>query len=414
MNGRSVRLVARREITEQVRGRVFWVSTVITMVAIALLVVLPAELHAGRPTYRVAVAAAAPSGATDVIEGSGAAVGANVVVLAVPDDPAALATLRAVGHGHAAVALIGGAQPTVAVDRALAAASTSAAARLAETIARRVSVVVAADRSGLSRGQVIALANPRPLPVAHLRPAVISNSKRVPALVSAILLFIIVIRYGFGLLASVVQEKSGRVVELLLATMRPVELMTGKVIGSGALVLGQAGVLTATALVAAQATGSSILAGSGAAALAVDFVWILLGFAFYSFLFAAGGSLASRTEDMQSVGLPLQIPLFVGYFVAFSALGSGSASPLIKVLAYLPLTAPLDMPVVAAAGGASAWQVALSMAITVAGTVVAARVSATIFARAILHTGSRLKARDVLRDRPQATARADPARIAGA
>lgn len=402
MNGRIVRLVAGREIAQQISSRAFWISTAITVVAIALIVVLPAELRSGRPTYRVAVTAAAPPGATDVIAHAGTSAGASVVVVAVPDDAAARAALRAAGPGHATVALVGGATPTVLVDRAFSATSTSPAALLAGAVAQQVGVVVAADRSGLSPSRAVALANPRALPVSHLRPAAVSNSKRVPALVSAILLFILVIRYGFGLLASVVQEKSGRVVELLLPTMRPVDLMVGKVVGSGALVFVQAAVLVVTALVAAQATGSSILAGSGAAALGVDFVWIVLGFLFYSFLFAAGGSLASRTEDMQSVALPLQIPLFVGYFVAFTALGSGSVSPLVEVLAYLPPTAPLDMPVVVAAGGAGAWQIVLSMAITVVGIVVAARVSATIFGRAILHTGSRLKAREVLRERPEA------------
>jgi len=402
MNGRIVRLVAGREVSEQVRSRAFWVSTAITVVAIALIVVLPTELRSGRPTYRVAVTAAAPPGATDVIVHAGTAAGASVVVLTVRDDTAARAALRAAGPGHATVALIGGGEPAVVVDRAFSATVTSPTARLAAVISQQVSVVVAADRSGLSRSQAVALANPQPLPVAHLRPAAVSNSKRGPALASAILVFIIVIRYGFGLLASVVQEKSGRVVELLLPTMRPVELMAGKVLGSGILVFAQAAVLVVTALIAAQVTGSPILAGSGAGALAVDFVWVVLGFLFYGFLFAAGGSLASRTEDMQSVGFPLQIPLFIGYFAAFTALGSGSVSPLVKVLAYLPPTAPLDMPVVAASGAASAWQVVLSMAITVAGIVVAAWVSATIFGRAILHTGTRLKARQVLRTRAEA------------
>ncbi|MDQ2729896.1 MAG: ABC transporter permease, partial [Actinomycetota bacterium] len=337
-----------------------------------------------------------------VIARAGAAAGASVTLLTVPDDAAARAALRTAGPGHATAALIGGSAPTVVVDRAFSATATTPTARLAGAIAQQVSVVVAADRTGLSRSQAVALANPQALPVAHLRPAAVSNSKRIPALASAILVFIIVIRYGFGLLASVVQEKSGRVVELLLPTMRPVELMAGKVIGAGVLVFAQTAVLVITALIAAQAVGSPILAGSGAGALAVDFVWVVLGFLFYGFLFAAGGSLASRTEDMQSVGLPLQIPLFVGYFVAFSALGSGSVSPLVQVLAYLPPTAPLDMPVVAAAGAAGALQVVLSMAITVVGIVVAARVSATIFGRAILHTGTRLKAREVLRQRSQA------------
>ncbi|MDQ2729969.1 MAG: hypothetical protein M3Y91_19420, partial [Actinomycetota bacterium] len=63
MNVRIVRLVGGREISEQVRSRAFWFSTAITVVAVALIVVLPTALRSGRPTYRVAVTAAAPAGA---------------------------------------------------------------------------------------------------------------------------------------------------------------------------------------------------------------------------------------------------------------------------------------------------------------------------------------------------------------
>ncbi len=219
----------------------------------------------------------------------------------------------------------------------------------------------------------------------------------------AILFFLLVQRYGFGLLSGVIQEKSGRVVELLLPAVGPVDLLAGKVVGSGLVVLAQAAAFAVTALLSAVAVGSSILRGSGAGSIAVSFAWIAIGFFFYATLYTAAGSLASKPEDAQSVALPLQLPLFLGYLVAFTAIGSGSANGLVEVLAYLPPTAPLDMPVLAATGGASAIDVIVSMAICVAGTVVVARLAATIFARSILHTGSRLKARKVLREVPDAS-----------
>jgi ABC-2 type transport system permease protein len=95
--------------------------------------------------------------------------------------------------------------------------------------------------------------------------------------------------------------------------------------------------------------------------------------------------------------MPVQIPLLIGYMVIFTALGSGSANPLLKVLAYVPFTAPMDMPALMATGGAGWWQVVISMLITVAAIVVMMRLGALIFSRAILRTGKRLRLRSVLR-----------------
>jgi ABC-2 type transport system permease protein len=141
-----------------------------------------------------------------------------------------------------------------------------------------------------------------------------------------------------------------------------------------------------------------VLKQTGVGVLVVAFVWVLLGFFLYAAVFTAAGSLASKSEDAQSVGLPVQIPLFVGYFSAFSALGSGTPSGLVRVLAYIPFTAPMDMPVLAATGGAGPVQVAISMLITLVAIVVTMRLATVIFSRSILRTGRRLKARQILRE----------------
>ncbi len=100
--------------------------------------------------------------------------------------------------------------------------------------------------------------------------------------------------------------------ELLLSTMRPVELMAGKVLGSGILVFAQAAVLVVTALIAAQATGSPILAGSGTGALAVNFVWVVLGFLFYGFLFASSPALGGRPVLRATTDLLQRAELYPG------------------------------------------------------------------------------------------------------
>ncbi len=146
----------------------------------------------------------------------------------------------------------------------------------------------------------------------------------------------------------------------------------------------------------ATATGSDLLKGSAPSALGGALLWFVLGYIFYCSLFAAGGSLASRTEDAQNIAFPLQLPMLIAYFLSFPVLFSGNASTLIVVLAYLPPTAPLAMPALAAVGRASAVDVAISAAITLVGAVLLMRVAAKVYNRALLRTGRRLKVREVL------------------
>ncbi|PZS33700.1 MAG: hypothetical protein DLM58_07195 [Pseudonocardiales bacterium] len=107
----------------------------------------------------------------------------------------------------------------------------------------------------------------------------------------------------------VVQEKSTRVVEVILCTVRPVDLLVGKVLGAAAGGFTQGGLLVATALISAEFVGSNGLEGSGAADIVVVGVWIVIGFLLYAAMFTAANALASQSGDAQSVGLPLQIPL---------------------------------------------------------------------------------------------------------
>jgi ABC-2 type transport system permease protein len=399
----AAKLVAAREIREQARGRALWISLAITVVAVVLVVVLPKALASGPPTYRVGLAtssgaaATAPSEATlrQTIEAAVARTGASAKVVEVSDRDDAATRLRQGGPAHIDIAVLASSD-TVLVDRAFPADSTERKALAVDSIARAISIANAISANQVSAASAQALTNPTPLPIDHLRPAPAPAGKRAVALVGAIVFYLLVLRYGFGLLMGIVQEKATRVVEVVLSTTRPIDLLAGKVLGSAVMVFAQAAVLAATAVISAEAVGSDILRTSGAAAIGVAFVWVVIGYLLYSALFAAAGSLASKAEDAQSVSLPLQIPLFIGYFASFTVLGSGTPTTLVKILAYIPFTAPMNMPVLAATGGAAPWQVAVSMLITVSATAVTMRLAAVLFSRSILRTGRRLKARQVL------------------
>ncbi len=123
----------------------------------------------------------------------------------------------------------------------------------------------------------------------------------------------------------------------------------------------------------------------------------MLGYAFYCTAYAAAGSLISRQSDAYNAALPLQIPLILGYLLTYTVVYAPTVNTLYHVLAFIPFTAPVTMPVLVAVGDAPAWQVAVSALITLVATAGMAWLAGTIYGRAILRTGSRLKVRQVLR-----------------
>ena len=94
-------------------------------------------------------------------------------------------------------------------------------------------------------------------------------------------------------------------------------------------------------------------------------VWFVLGYALYATVFGALGSLASRTEDAQSVAGPVSIVLAAAYFVAFAAIGSPDTT-WARAVSYFPVTAPLAMPNRIAMGAASWWEPPVAVALTLA------------------------------------------------
>jgi ABC-2 type transport system permease protein len=217
------------------------------------------------------------------------------------------------------------------------------------------------------------------------------------SLFGVILLFVMLSQYDTWILIGVMQEKSSRVVEVLLATVRPIQLLGGKVLGIGLVALGQATVIVGFALILAAAVGSDLLHGSAPLVLVCQFLWLVLGYAFYCWVYAAGGSTAERQDQVQTLAFPLSIPILVGYIFSLTVAGSGNADLLYKILAYLPPTAPFCMPVLVSLHLVTWWEFVGSVLITLAATVGMAVFAARIYGRAVLRTGGRVRIRDLLR-----------------
>jgi ABC-2 type transport system permease protein len=166
--------------------------------------------------------------------------------------------------------------------------------------------------------------------------------------------------------------------------------------GIGAAALLQAVSLVVFALVLAKVVGANLVHGTAPVVVGAVLVWLVLGYAFYSWVYAAAGSLAERQDQVQSLVLPLSVPLIFGYIVSLIGVSSGNASLLVKVLAYLPPTAPFAMPTLVGFGEVTWWQFLLSVVVSVVCTVMVARVAARVYRTAVLRTGGRVRLRELV------------------
>lgn len=213
---------------------------------------------------------------------------------------------------------------------------------------------------------------------------------------AAILTFIGIQSYGSLVVLGVVEEKSSRVVEVLLSHVRATDLLAGKVLGVAALAIVQLLVVLAGALAALVATDAVDVSGSTVAAIPLVAVTFVGGFWFYALLFALAGSLVSRQEDAQQIMLPIMVPLFAGYILGFVTAETPD-SLLARTASIVPFTSPFVLPIRVASGDAAVWEVAAAIGLLVAASWFVWGLAGRVYEFTLLRTGSRIPVRDVLR-----------------
>jgi ABC-2 type transport system permease protein len=388
---REVVLVARREVRERLRARSFRIATVISAGVIVAAIAIPAANRGHVSTYDVGLVNPPTAQTADTVKSLAPtlAVKLRVTIVATEDD--ARAEIRT---GKLDVAAVGDAR--ILTKQVLERDDTSKKAQLVAAVGTAVRLQAVVARQGPAALETLTALR-TPVPSQGVEPRKANTSQRLTAFYGVVLLFIFLQQYGQLTLTGVVEEKSSRVVEILLSAIRPRQLVSGKVLGIGVVALTQTVIVAAAALITAKVTNTHVFHGATQLSVLWAAVWFLLGYAFYAWLYAAVGSLVSRQADAQNAAFPVALPLFVGYFSTFSLLGGGEPSGFVHVLGFLPPTAPLIMPMLIGLGKVSGIEIALSVAITAAGVVVLSRVAAEIYSRAILHTGRRLKLREVFK-----------------
>jgi ABC-2 type transport system permease protein len=218
----------------------------------------------------------------------------------------------------------------------------------------------------------------------------------VVAIVGVIVLYSLLILFAQFVAQGVVEEKSSRVVELLLATMRPWQLLAGKILGLGVLGLGQIAVIAAIGIGGALAFDVVELPGELIGTVLWLLFWFVLGYALFASLFAVAASLVSRQEDLGSVLTPASLVLVAGFIVAVQA-ASDPDSTLAVVTSFVPGLSPMVMPVRQAAGEVAPWEVAVAVALMVVAIALVVRLGGRVYSGALLRTGGRTKVREALR-----------------
>jgi ABC-2 type transport system permease protein len=389
MNGmRQGWLVARREIGERSRSRAFLASVALMAVAVAAVLIIPALFKPGGGTKDIGLTGPAPRALAAAISQQAHAAGVTVQV----HRYASLAAgEQATRQGHLNLLVVGAQRLEWPgrTDQQLKAVVTGAI--------QLVTVRERAAAAGISPGAAAALLAPVPVSSAELgHVAGRSPTDELAAIIITGVLLMCISVFGSMVLTGVLEEKSSRIVEVLLARIPARALLAGKIAGIGLLGLAQIAVTALAALIAVAAVGSIDIPAIRGAVLAWAVVWFVLGYALYATVFGALGSLGSRAEDAQAVAGPAQIVLLVAYFASFFMI-TQPASAAAKAISYFPLTAPLAMPGRIAMGATTWWEPVLAVALTLATVAGLVLLAGRLYTNAILHGGPRLSLKDAWR-----------------
>jgi ABC-2 type transport system permease protein len=266
---------------------------------------------------------------------------------------------------------------TLAGDRARYAGRNAASIadndRLRDALRRQVTALRLEREGGLSRERATELAGSR----LRMSTERITDTGRggsgagnlIFGLILAFMLYMLIILYGQNVLRGVMEEKTTRVAEVVVSSVRPEILMTGKILGVGAVALVQVlvwivgsvylGQFTAPLLRRAAQAGGSAAAAAGSAgaaatpalgmpdvslgAMAAYLLFFLLGYLLYSTLFAAIGAMVNSEQEAQSAAFPVMMPL-IASAVFIQVIMTNPETTLARVMSWIPLTAPILMP----------------------------------------------------------------------
>ena len=390
---RSIWLVAKREILERGRSRGFVFSVAFTTLLVIGSFVVPTLLFGDEDPKVIGVVGPAPAGLESAMTLTAGQLGQEVRVVELDSETAAQAALAdesvdAVVSVPADLSSPGTVRFPKEPDNAVSQIAT------ASIVALRIQdLLIDADVDPASL-----LAVQQPPTVDSVDPETEADQARfLFANIGAVLILVGIFSFGFTVLTGVIEEKQSRVVEVVLSTVRPRDLLMGKVLGIGVLGLVQLVVFVAAALAAAVLTDRFTLPATTPGAVVMLAIWFILGYALYSTALGFLGALASRIEEASNASTPVTMIAMISYFVAIFAVINDPSGPVARIATFFPPSAPFVVPLRAAFDAIEPVEMVLAIAVTVVAIWVLFSIGARVYAGAVLQTAGRTKLRDAWR-----------------
>ena len=383
-------VVARRDFWVRLRDRGFVISTAITLIVLSIFILLGAFSGDDTSSFRLGLAGPGAQAVADAADFETAGERRRVEVTTVAYDDVAAAEL-ALRDGEIDAALVHGDDLE---------GRTSVPPELAQVV--QDALVRGRIQAALADAQVPAstideVLNQPAIQIRTLEPVAEHRDENAGiAFIGVLLAYGQLFGYGVWVATGVLEEKSSRVVEVLLSAIRPRQLLTGKIAGIGALGICQLVFIAAFAIGLSLITGAINLPATAIGTALIVLTWFVMGFAFYAGLFAVSGSLVSRMEELQNAMVPINLLIFASFFISIGALENPD-STLSVVASILPISSALAMPVRIVLGSATPPQIVASIAALLISTAITIPLSGRLYAGAILRTGARVKLKDAWR-----------------
>ena len=261
-------------------------------------------------------------------------------------------------------------------------------------VVQQAAIAERAANAGLSPAELGSLFEPIELEESRLDGGEEESDVRfAAAAVSAIATFMLLQVWGSFMMMGVIEEKSSKVIDVLLSQVRPATLLAGKILGLGILAFAQMAIVAVGLLLGLLLTQDIEVPGEVWAAVPLLLITFVLGFGFYATAFAAVGSMVSRQEDATSAQLPAMLPLVAAYIIAVASFGSPGNLAL-TIGSFVPFTSPVLLPIRNATGEMPAWQVVVALAILAASIVVMLQLAGRIYRYSLLRIGGRVSWRE--------------------
>ena len=231
------------------------------------------------------------------------------------------------------------------------------------------------------------------------------NNNYGVAMVASFILFFAVYFYGNTVAVSVSSEKTSRVMETLVTSTTPTNIIIGKTIAMGLVGLGQMLLLIVTAFasyklfIPADMDFISSMIGNinlSVTSIAICIIYFILGYTVYAFVNAVTGATVSKVEDLNSAQTPIALIALFSFYLAYftSTMPDSTAS---KFASIFPFSSAFSMPGRILAGGATIGEIAISITLLIATAIILAFISIKVYSGAVLHYGKRLNLKDLFK-----------------